>query len=137
MSVVINFFRNYAAAQVARMRDVMSGLVVLALAAGVALFAFAFVLLSGFWLLASVLPQWQAALVIAAIALLAALLLRVIGVHRIRRHKQVQQLLDMKTAVATLQTVSATRKDSQRIEPLTLVLLAALAGIVAGRRLIR
>lgn len=135
--MVINLFRNYAATQVAGIRDVMSGLVVLALAAGVALFAFAFVLLSGFWLLDSVLPQWQAALVIAAIALLAALLLRAIGVRRIRRHKQVQQLLDMRTAVATLQSPSTARKDSQRIEPMTLVLLAALAGIVAGRRLTR
>jgi hypothetical protein len=137
MSAVINLLRSYAAAQVLGIRDVMSGLVVLALAAGVALFAFAFVLLAGFWMLASILPQWQAALVIAGIALLAALLLRVIGLRRIRRHTQVQRLLDLKTAVAVPESPAKARKTPQRIEPMTLVLLAALAGIVAGRRLIR
>jgi hypothetical protein len=137
MSAVINLLRSYAAAQVLGIRDVMSGLVVLALAAGVALFAFAFVLLAGFWMLASILPQWQAALVIAGIALLAAFLLRVIGLRRIRRHTQVQRLLDLKTAVAVPESPAKARKTPQRIEPMTLVLLAALAGIVAGRRLIR
>ena len=137
MSAVINLLRSYAAAQVVGIRDVMSGLVVLALAAGVALFAFAFVLLAGFWMLASILPQWQAALVIAGIALLAALLLRVIGLRRIRRHAQMRQLLDLKTAVANPNSSATATRDQRRIEPMTLVLLAALAGIVAGRRLIR
>ena len=135
--MVANLLRNYAAAQVAGIRDVMSGLVVLMLAAGVALFAFAFLLLSGFWMLASVLPQWQAALVMAAIALLVAVLLRVIGMRRIRRHTHVQRLLDLKPTVATPVSAATARADTQRIEPVTLVLLAALAGIVAGRRLTR
>lgn len=135
--MVANLLRNYAAAQVAGVRDVMSGLVVLMLAAGVALFAFAFMLLSGFWMLASVLPQWQAALVMAAIALFVAVLLRFIGMRRIRRHTHVQRLLDLKPAVAAPVSATTTRADTHRIEPVTLVLLAALAGIVAGRRLTR
>jgi hypothetical protein len=137
MSAVLNLLHSYAAAQVVGIRDVMSGLVVLALAAGVALFAFSFVLLSGFWMLASILPQWQAALVIAGIALLAAVLLRVVGLRRIRRHTQVQRLLDLKTDLAIPESPATARKTPRRIKPMTLVLLMALAGIVAGRRLTR
>jgi hypothetical protein len=49
----------------------------------------------------------------------------------------VQRLLDLKTAVAVPDSSATVTRDQKRIEPMTLVLLAALAGIVAGRRLIR
>ena len=135
MRAVTSLLRLLAAAQVPVIRDTLSGLALLLLAAGVGLIAFTFALLAGFWALAFVLPQWQAALVIASIALLAALILRFAGLSLIRRRTPVQGLLGFK-AGATLPQVSAPAAQTKApIEPMTLVLLAALAGIAVGRRL--
>jgi hypothetical protein len=107
----------------------------LLLAAGSALLAFAFALLAGFWALSSVLPQWQAALAIAGFALLAALILRFAGVSLIRRRTPVQKLFGVQGGTMLRQASARALPDVTPIEPLPLVLLAAVAGIVVGRRL--
>jgi hypothetical protein len=105
------------------------------LAAGVGLIAFTFALLAAFWALSSFLPQWQAALVIASIALLAALILRFAGLSLIRRRTPVQRMLGFKPGATLPQASVPAAQTKAPVEPLTLVLVAALAGIALGRRL--
>jgi hypothetical protein len=135
MRAVTSLLRLLAAAQVPGIRDTLSGLALLLLAAGVGLIAFTFALLAAFWALSSVLPQWQAALAIAGIALLAALILRLAAVRLIRRRTPVQGLLGFKPGATLPQASVPAAQAKAPVEPLTLVLVAALAGIALGRRL--
>jgi hypothetical protein len=135
MGAITSLLRSLAAAQVPGIRDTLSGFALLLLAAGVGLVAFTFALLAAFWALSSVLPLWQAALAIAGIALLAALVLRLAGVRLIRRRTPVQGLLGLKRDTTLPQASAPASQNVAPIQPMTLVLLAALAGIAVGRRL--
>lgn len=119
----------------AGVRDAIVGVGILVVAIGILLFAIAFALLAAFWALAEVLPNWQAALVMAGASLVAALILRAIGVHMIRRRARRNG-----SAAASLKDfvpdASASLQQSLRpVDSITLITLAVLAGVVVGRRI--
>ena len=84
------------------------------------------------WLSAGLLEPWQSALVIAGILLLLALLSLIVGRLSLRRHRRADDEVS-----AILQSLLSQPRDGPHGErgQLSLIVLAAVVGIVIGRRL--
>jgi MFS family permease len=136
MGAIVGLLRSYAAHQVAGFRYRASGLALLAIAAGVLLIAVAFALLAGFWALSLVLPPWQAALAMAGVALVTALILKLVAMRMIRRRTPFAHLTSQRLAATQTEPLSS-RQQRRLGDPATLVIVAALTGVAVGRRLFR
>jgi hypothetical protein len=134
MRAITGILRSYAAGQVAGLRDVASGLVYLMLAAGVLLVAMAFAFLAIFWAMATALPHWQAALVVAGAALITAVILRILGLRLIRRRMPFKQLIGLGQPVLAPRSMAQSPDGLSLANPVTLILAAAVAGLIIGRR---
>lgn len=127
---------SLAAAQIAGLRSMAAGLACLMLAISLLLVALVFVLLSGFWALSAILPLWQAALAMAAAALVLALMIRTCGNYLIRRRAPAWRLTGQ-PAAAQADGLPVKKSVSGIADPLLLTSIAAVVGIVMGRRLSR
>ena len=135
MGAISRVLTGYAAAQAAGLRDVAFGLILLAMAAGVVVLSLAFALAAGFWALSSVMPAWQAAAAMACVALILALVLRVVGVRMIRRRTRLAGSLVPAAALSS--AVAQSRPATQASDTAMLLAMAAVAGLIIGRRLSR
>jgi hypothetical protein len=100
----------------------------------VLLIAFAFGLLAMFWALATVIPQWQAALAVAGAALVTAVILRFFGLRLIHRRWPLSQLFGPGQPVAAPQPVVPSPDGLGLANPVMVILTAAVIGLVIGRR---
>ncbi|MCB1491445.1 MAG: phage holin family protein [Rhodobiaceae bacterium] len=135
MQLIPGLVRSYMTQQVAGGRDAIVGFTILALAVGILLLTIAFALLAAFWWLSDVLPQWQAALVIAGAALLLAIILRFIGMSCVRRRGRAGRTVVQRPQALASDVLATTKREIESADSLTLITLAVLAGIVVGRRL--
>lgn len=127
---------SLAAAQIAGLRSMAAGLACLMLAISLLLVALFFVLLSGFWALSAILPLWQAALAMAAAALVLALMIRTCGNYLIRRRAPAWRLT-RQPAAAQADGLPAKNSETSVADPLMLTTIAVVAGFVIGRRMLR
>lgn len=134
MSTITQLLRSYAAIQAASLRDVTSGALLLAMAAGVFVLSLAFVFIAGFLGLSSVMPAWQAALVIAGAALATALVMRLVARRLIRRRRSVGTSY-RGVAMPTQQAAAAKTSANLGVDPAVLLTIVAVAGLFLGRRL--
>jgi hypothetical protein len=122
------------ASEAANARRIMGGTALLLAAIGLLLIALGFGLLAVLWALMEFMRPWQAALCAGAIALLAAWILRLAGQSMIRSRRRREVPSQRETLELLLGEKGLLSRPLRSGDTLTLILIAAAAGIVAGRR---
>lgn len=132
--MLAKLLRGMVAAEVAGVRRAASGLMLLVLAAGLLLIALVFGLMAAVWALMTVMAPWQAALVVAGAAVLGAVLLNLWGRARIRSWRRATANRP-RAADALRSDLDSLGALPAGVDARLLVMAAAIAGIVLGRKL--
>lgn len=132
--MLASLLRGMVAAEAENARRAASGLVMMLVAAGVLLIALVFVLMAVVLALMTVMAPWLAALVVAGAALLCAAVLNLWGRARIRSWRRRASPAPA-AADALRHDLGALGQLPAGVDGRMLVMAAAVAGIVLGRKL--
>ncbi|MCB1378801.1 MAG: phage holin family protein [Alphaproteobacteria bacterium] len=133
--MMFNLLRAYLSAEKASLRRVLSGLAMIVMSGGVLLLAIGFAFLAAFWGLAEVMPPWLAALTLTATGLVVALILRLAGQSLIRSRRSRDAVSPQDLANLLAREIGLAKPDLKTADATGFVVLAAIAGIIIGRRL--